>query len=41
MLKPEDRPASNAYKGLEFCNRLFELEREFEKLEPEDRGKKG
>jgi transposase len=36
-LKPEDRPNSNAQKGLDFCNRLFALEKIFENLSPNER----
>jgi len=39
-MKPEDRKDSNAHKGLEFCNRLFALEREFEDLPPNERYEK-
>jgi hypothetical protein len=35
----EERVGLPSQKGLDFCNRLFALEREFEKLEPEERYK--
>jgi transposase len=38
-LKPEDRPNSNAQKGLDFCSQLFALEKKFENLEPLERQK--
>jgi transposase len=38
-LKPEDRKASQARKGLEFCNRLFDLEKDYKNLPPEERKK--
>ena len=38
-LKPEDRPNSNAQKGLDFCNQLFALEKKFENLEFSERHK--
>ncbi len=36
---PEHRKDSNAEKGLEYCNRLFQLERDFAELPPEERHK--
>ena len=37
---PEEKTNSVSQKGLEFCSRLFELEREYENLTPEERHKK-
>ena len=37
---PEERTNSASHKGLEFCDRLFALEREYEQLTPEERHKK-
>jgi transposase len=34
---PDAPPNTNSQKGLDFCNRLFSLEREYEKLTPEER----
>ena len=39
-IPPNERSGSAAQKGLDYCNRLFALEREFEKLIPEERYKK-
>jgi transposase len=36
---PDERIGLPSQVGLDFCNRLFLLEREYEKLEPEDRRK--
>lgn len=36
----EGRRGSSAAKGLEFCNRLFELEREYAELKPDERYEK-
>jgi transposase len=36
---PEEREGLPSQKGLDFCNQLFALEREFEKLKPEERYK--
>jgi len=36
-MAPEEREKSNAQIGLDFCNRLFTLERDFEKLDPNAR----
>ena len=37
---PEEKTNSASQKGLEFCDRLFALEREYESLSPEERHKK-
>ena len=37
---PEEKTNSVSQKGLDFCSRLFELEREYEHLTPEERHKK-
>ena len=34
---PDAPPNTNSQKGLDFCNKLFSLEREYEKLKPEER----
>jgi hypothetical protein len=36
---PEERAGLPSQQGLDFCNQLFALEREFEKLKPEERYK--
>ncbi len=36
-LSPEERSDSASQKGLEFCNSMFELERKYENLTPEER----
>ena len=36
-LPPEKRKSSGSQMGLEYCNRLFSLEREYEKLTPDER----
>jgi transposase len=38
-LKPEERKDSQAQKGLDYCNRLFALERTFENVSPDERQK--
>lgn len=40
VITPNERFGSSAQKGLDYCNRLFALEHEFEKLMPEERYKK-
>lgn len=37
---PDEKTNCASHKGLEFCNRLFALEREYEHLSPEERHKK-
>jgi hypothetical protein len=39
LVPSEERAGLPSQKGLDFCNRLFALERGFEKLEPEERYK--
>ena len=34
---PDAPPNTNSQKGLDFCNKLFSLEREYEELKPEER----
>ena len=36
---PEERSGLLSQKGLEFCNKLFELEREYEEMSPDERHK--
>ena len=38
-MAPQEREKSEAQTGLEYCNRLFDLEKAFEKLLPEERFK--
>lgn len=37
VIPAEERKDSSAFKGLDYCNRLFELEREFSNFTPQER----